>query len=151
MAASRFGRRYENLEPVAAGHPERIELVHGGGGRASAQLIERMFIRAFDNPMLQQKNDQARFDVPTRRLVMTTDAHVVSPLFFPGGDIGSLAVHGTLNDIAMAMLKLASYAAPIRSRYIGVRMCHFRVIFFFFLFFSFLDSGRDVLVFMIFT
>ena len=89
-------------QPVAAGHPERIELVHGGGGRASAQLIERMFIRAFDNPMLQQKNDQARFDVPTRRLVMTTDAHVVSPLFFPGGDIGSLAVHGTLNDIAMA-------------------------------------------------
>lgn len=89
-------------QPVAAGHPERIELVHGAGGRASAQLIERMFIRAFDNPMLQQQNDQARFDVPTRRLVMTTDAHVVSPLFFPGGDIGSLAVHGTLNDIAMA-------------------------------------------------
>ena len=83
-------------------HPMRIELVHGAGGRASAQLIDQVFLHAFDNPLLQQKNDQARFDVASKRLVMTTDAHVVSPLFFPGGDIGSLAVHGTLNDIAMA-------------------------------------------------
>lgn len=80
----------------------RVELSHGSGGRAMAQLIEQLFFTAFDNEWLAQKNDQACFPVMTGRMVMTTDAHVVSPLFFPGGDIGSLAVHGTINDIAMA-------------------------------------------------
>lgn len=79
-----------------------IDLSHGSGGRATAQLIEQIFFRAFDNEWLAQKNDQACFLVAAGRMVMTTDAHVISPLFFPGGNIGSLAVHGTINDIAMS-------------------------------------------------
>lgn len=79
-----------------------IDLSHGSGGRASAQLIEQLFVSAFDNEWLAQKNDQACFDITAGRMVMTTDAHVISPLFFPGGNIGSLAVNGTINDIAMS-------------------------------------------------
>lgn len=79
-----------------------IDLSHGSGGRATAQLINQLFLSAFDNEWLAQKNDQACFAITAGRMVMTTDAHVISPLFFPGGDIGSLAVHGTINDIAMA-------------------------------------------------
>ncbi|MFB3819038.1 MAG: hydrogenase expression/formation protein HypE [Candidatus Methylomirabilales bacterium] len=80
----------------------RVDRSHGGGGRAMAQLIEGLFVRAFDNEWLRQGNDQAVFAVPPGRMVMATDAHVVSPLFFPGGDIGCLSVHGTINDVAMA-------------------------------------------------
>ncbi len=80
----------------------RVDLSHGSGGRAMAQLIEELFERSFDNPYLAQRNDQAAFAVDAGRMVMTTDGFVISPLFFPGGDIGSLAVHGTLNDVAMA-------------------------------------------------
>jgi hydrogenase expression/formation protein HypE len=80
----------------------RIDMNHGGGGRIAAQLVDELFARAFDNPYLRQGNDGALLDVPAgHRLVMATDAHVISPLFFPGGDIGSLAVHGTVNDVAM--------------------------------------------------
>ena len=79
-----------------------IDMTHGSGGRATAQLVSELFVSHFDNAMLRQGNDQAAFDVPAGRLVMTTDGHVISPLFFPGGDIGCLAVHGTLNDVAMA-------------------------------------------------
>lgn len=70
-----------------------------------AQLIDQLFLAAFDNEWLAQKNDQACFLVSSGRMVMATDAHVVSPLFFPGGDIGSLSVHGTINDIAMSGAK----------------------------------------------
>ena len=80
----------------------RIDMSHGSGGRAMAQLIDELFLRAFDNEWLRQLNDQACFAVTTGRMVMATDAHVVSPLFFPGGDIGCLSVHGTINDVAMA-------------------------------------------------
>jgi hydrogenase expression/formation protein HypE len=66
------------------------------------QLIEDIFHPAFDNAWLRAGNDQSAFDVAAGRMVMTTDAYVVSPIFFPGGDIGSLAVNGTINDIAMA-------------------------------------------------
>ncbi len=79
-----------------------VDLSHGAGGRAMAQLIAEIFHAALDNDWLRQGNDQSIFDVAKGRMVMTTDAFVVSPLFFPGGDIGSLAVHGTLNDIAMS-------------------------------------------------
>jgi len=79
-----------------------VDLGHGGGGRSMHQLIETLFVTAFDNELLRQGNDQAMFEVGQGRMVMTTDGFVVSPLFFPGGDIGSLAVHGTINDIAMA-------------------------------------------------
>ncbi len=83
----------------------RVELTHGSGGRAMAQLVDELFLRHLDNEYLRQGNDGAVLPAPTfapgGRLVMSTDAHVVSPLFFPGGDIGSLAVHGTINDVAM--------------------------------------------------
>ena len=80
----------------------RIDLSHGSGGRAMAQLIEELFTAAFDNEYLRQGNDGALLPVPAGgRLVMAADAHVVSPLFFPGGDIGCLSVHGTINDVAV--------------------------------------------------
>ncbi|QLL64600.1 hydrogenase expression/formation protein HypE (plasmid) [Sinorhizobium mexicanum] len=87
-----------NLD-VANGH---VDLSHGAGGRAMGQLIEGIFHKAFDNIWLRAGNDQSAFTVPGGRMVMSTDGYVVSPLFFPGGNIGSLAVHGTINDIAMA-------------------------------------------------
>ena len=80
----------------------KVDLSHGGGGRAMAQLIEQLFFKHLDNSWLQQRNDQAWFQVPAGRMVMSTDGHVISPLFFPGGDIGALAVHGTVNDVAMS-------------------------------------------------
>ncbi|ATG91958.1 hydrogenase expression/formation protein HypE [Methylomonas koyamae] len=83
----------------------QINLTHGGGGRAMAQLIDELFIKHFDNDFLSRRNDQALFNVPAGRLAISTDGHVISPLFFPGGDIGSLAVHGTVNDVAMSGAK----------------------------------------------
>lgn len=80
----------------------RVEMAHGSGGRATTQLVEEIFLAAFDNPILRELNDQAAFVLPAGRVVMATDSHVVSPLFFPGGDIGSLSVHGTINDVAMS-------------------------------------------------
>ncbi|MFA6220142.1 MAG: hydrogenase expression/formation protein HypE [Erythrobacter sp.] len=79
-----------------------IELSHGGGGRAMVRLIRDVFAHHFANPLLAQGHDATCIDVGSGRIAVTTDAHVVSPLFFPGGDIGSLAVHGTVNDLAMA-------------------------------------------------
>ncbi|MDY0057299.1 MAG: hydrogenase expression/formation protein HypE [Methyloversatilis sp.] len=80
----------------------RIDMGHGAGGRAASQLIEEIFLAAFDNPFLRQGNDGASLAIPQGgRMVMATDAHVISPLFFPGGDIGALSVHGTVNDVAM--------------------------------------------------
>ncbi|MBN4076959.1 hydrogenase expression/formation protein HypE [Mariprofundus ferrooxydans] len=83
----------------------KVEMVHGSGGRAMAQLIEEVFIKHLDNDLLRQGNDQAMFDCEKGRMVMSTDGHVISPLFFPGGDIGSLSVHGTVNDVAMSGAK----------------------------------------------
>jgi hydrogenase expression/formation protein HypE len=79
-----------------------VDLSHGAGGRAMGQLIEDIFLAAFDNAWLRAGNDQSAFEVAAGRMVMTTDAYVVSPIFFPGGDIGALAVNGTINDVAMA-------------------------------------------------
>ncbi|MBI3222613.1 MAG: hydrogenase expression/formation protein HypE [Nitrosomonadales bacterium] len=79
----------------------RVEMSHGAGGRAMAQLITELFAAAFDNSYLAQGNDGALLPPPDGRLVMSCDSHVVSPLFFSGGDIGCLAVHGTINDVAM--------------------------------------------------
>lgn len=80
----------------------RVEMTHGSGGRATAQLVEQLFVSRFDNEALRRLDDQAQVEVPPGRLVVATDSHVVSPLFFPGGDIGCLSVHGTVNDVAMA-------------------------------------------------
>ena len=81
----------------------RVDLGFGAGGRAMAQLIAELFARAFANDFLARGDDGAVLPAPApgERLVMATDAHVVSPLFFPGGDIGSLSVHGTINDVAV--------------------------------------------------
>ncbi len=82
-----------------------VDMTHGSGGRAMAQLIQELFVKYFDNELLQQANDQAAFAVEKGRMVMSTDGHVISPLFFPGGDIGSLSVHGTINDVAVSGAK----------------------------------------------
>ena len=95
------GVRPDYVRPldIRGGH---VDMSHGSGGRAMAQLIEQLFAAAFDNEWLAQRNDQALLPQPEGRIVMSTDCHVVSPLFFPGGDIGCLSVHGTINDVAMA-------------------------------------------------
>ena len=93
--------RKDYVRPVDFKHGV-VEMTHGGGGRAMAQLVEELFVAAFDNRWLDEMNDQARLPMPQGRLVVATDSHVVTPLFFPGGDIGCLSVHGTLNDVAMA-------------------------------------------------
>ncbi len=79
----------------------RVDMSHGAGGRAMAQLIGELFARHLDNPFLRQANDGAVLPAAPGRLVMATDSHVVSPLFFAGGDIGCLSVHGTVNDLAV--------------------------------------------------
>lgn len=79
-----------------------VEMAHGSGGRAMTQLIDQLFLAAFDNVYLRQMNDQACFQGVSGRMVMSTDSHVITPLFFPGGDIGSLSVHGTVNDVVMS-------------------------------------------------
>jgi hydrogenase expression/formation protein HypE len=84
---------------------ETVLLAHGSGGQLSHELVERVFSRHFDNPILATLNDAALLDalssVDGARLAFTTDSYVISPLFFPGGDIGKLAVCGTVNDLAV--------------------------------------------------
>lgn len=79
----------------------RVEMSHGSGGRAMVQLIDDLFAAEMDNEFLAQGNDGALLPQPHGRLVMATDSHVVSPMFFAGGDIGCLSVHGTINDVAV--------------------------------------------------
>ena len=97
-----MSQRKDYVRPIDFKHG-RIDMTHGAGGRVAAQLIDELFARAFDNEYLRQGHDGALLPLPTQgRLVMATDGHVISPLFFPGGDIGSLSVHGTVNDVAMS-------------------------------------------------
>jgi hydrogenase expression/formation protein HypE len=81
---------------------ERITMSHGAGGKATQTLIEAVFLEAFRNPLLEPLEDAAELRVSGARLALTTDSYVVSPLFFPGGDIGDLAVNGTVNDLSVA-------------------------------------------------
>jgi hydrogenase expression/formation protein HypE len=85
--------------PLPAG--DKVLLGHGSGGKLSAELLQTVFLPAFENPTLQRLDDQAIVEVQGSHLAFTTDSFVVKPLFFPGGDIGSLAVYGTVNDLAM--------------------------------------------------
>ncbi|MEN6437847.1 MAG: hydrogenase expression/formation protein HypE [Syntrophobacter sp.] len=78
-----------------------VQLDQGSGGRAMHDLIEGLFMTAFSNPLLLERNDSAIFEIPGGRIAMTTDSYVVDPIFFPGGNIGSLSVHGTVNDLSM--------------------------------------------------
>ena len=86
------------------GEFEKILLTHGSGGKLAHELVEKSFVRAFDNPLLAKLDDSAVIDF-SGRLAFTTDSYVVSPIFFPGGDIGKLAVCGTVNDLAMSGAK----------------------------------------------
>jgi len=87
--------------PVPFTNRDTVLLGHGSGGELSAELVRDIFLPAFNNPALAKLNDQAIVRINGTRIAMTSDSFVVSPLFFPGGDIGSLAVHGTVNDLAM--------------------------------------------------
>ncbi len=93
--------KFELSCPTPLPARDTILLGHGSGGKLSAELVRDIFLPAFENPMLARLDDQAILNVNGQRLAMTTDSFVVKPLFFPGGDIGSLAVHGTVNDLAM--------------------------------------------------
>ena len=96
----------QRLERVRRRKPrlqeERITMAHGAGGKATLTLIEALFLEAFRNPLLAPLEDQAVFSVEGVRLAFTTDSFVVSPLFFPGGNIGDLAVNGTVNDLVVS-------------------------------------------------
>ncbi len=87
--------------PVPLPHNEQIVLGHGSGGKMTHDLIRQIFLAAFDNPVLRAGDDAASLEIAEGCLAISTDSHVVSPLFFPGGDIGRLAVCGTVNDVAM--------------------------------------------------
>ncbi len=93
--------------PMPLNHQDQIVIGHGSGGRMTADLIRRMFLPRFTNAPLDAGNDSARVGLPSEarlqgRLAVSTDCHIVTPLFFPGGDIGRLAVSGTVNDVAMS-------------------------------------------------
>jgi hydrogenase expression/formation protein HypE len=88
--------------PLPISQYPHVLMAHGGGGRLMHQLLEDVFGKAFSNPILDTRHDSAQFTAPPGRLAMTTDSYVVRPLFFPGGDIGSMAIHGTVNDLAMS-------------------------------------------------
>ncbi len=98
----------EAVSPVFGSCPlpifehKQIVLGHGSGGKLTAELIEKVFLPAFANPVLNKLDDQAVVQVGGSRLAFTTDSFVVTPIFFPGGDIGRLAVNGTVNDLAMS-------------------------------------------------
>ena len=87
--------------PLPAGSPARVLLGHGSGGKLMGDLIEHLFLPAFRNECLEERHDGAVVECGDRRIAFSTDSYVVDPLFFPGGDIGSLAVFGTVNDLAM--------------------------------------------------
>lgn len=88
--------------PIPIQQYPAVVMAHGGGGRLMHQLIEKMFIATFGDGALTARHDSARLELPASRLAFTTDSYVVRPLFFPGGDIGKLAVYGTVNDLAMS-------------------------------------------------
>ncbi len=91
--------------PLPISDKKTVQLAHGGGGRLMQQLIRDVFVRSFGDPLSTHLHDGATWPVEKGTLAFTTDSYVVRPLFFPGGDIGSLAVHGTVNDLAMCGAK----------------------------------------------
>ncbi len=88
--------------PIPISQYPHVLLAHGGGGRLMHQLIGKMFLAAFRNPLLETQHDATVVELAGKKLAFTTDSYVVRPLFFPGGDVGSMAVHGTVNDLAMS-------------------------------------------------
>src|SRR5208282_2840084 len=88
--------------PIPIQQYPRILLAHGGGGKLMHQLVEKMFLKGFGHPSPRAQHDSAVLTMPAGRLAFTTDSYVVQPLIFPGGDIGSMSVFGTVNDLAMS-------------------------------------------------
>jgi hydrogenase expression/formation protein HypE len=95
-------RTFDPTCPVPLSRYSHVVMAHGGGGRLMQQLIESVFVPAFASPELETRHDSAVLARPAGRVAFTTDSYVVRPLFFPGGDIGTLAVNGTVNDLAMS-------------------------------------------------
>ncbi|KAB2878573.1 hydrogenase expression/formation protein HypE [bacterium] len=91
--------------PIPISEYEKVLLAHGGGGTLSHQLIQKLFFSQFDSPLLHAEHDGAIFEAGGNRFAFSTDSYVVQPIFFPGGDIGDLAVNGTVNDLAMCGAK----------------------------------------------
>ena len=87
--------------PLPITDQDTVQLAHGSGGMMMNDLINRLFLWAFDNPVLNRRDDQALLKINGQKLAFSTDSFVVDPLFFPGGDIGELAVNGTVNDVCM--------------------------------------------------
>ncbi len=87
--------------PIPISEYPKVLLGHGGGGRLTQQLLEKIFLPSFNNDLLGQRHDGALLELDGLRLAFTTDSYVVHPLFFPGGDIGGLSINGTVNDLAM--------------------------------------------------
>jgi hydrogenase expression/formation protein HypE len=101
MAEERREREFTGSCPIPIQDYPQVLLAHGGGGRLMQQMIGKIFLPAFSNAQLAMAHDGAVLETGGARLAFTTDSYVVQPLFFPGGDIGSLAIHGTVNDLAM--------------------------------------------------
>ncbi|HSG30318.1 MAG TPA: hydrogenase expression/formation protein HypE [Thermodesulfobacteriota bacterium] len=91
--------------PISTDQYPNIQIAHGGGGKLMNNIIEKMFLPAFDNNILNARHDGAIVNFENTKIAFTTDSYVVSPLFFPGGDIGKLAVNGTVNDLSMCGAK----------------------------------------------
>jgi hydrogenase expression/formation protein HypE len=91
--------------PIPNNEFEKILLAHGSGGSLTGKLIQDLFIKSFNNDLLEKEHDGAVFDFNGKKLAFTTDSFVVNPIFFPGGNIGELAVYGTVNDLAMCGAK----------------------------------------------
>ncbi|MGQ0793270.1 MAG: hydrogenase expression/formation protein HypE [Deltaproteobacteria bacterium] len=91
--------------PMPMTNYKKVLLGHGSGGKLSADLMKKIFLPQFGNPLLSPLNDAASLEINGARLAFTTDSYVVSPIFFPGGDIGELAVNGTVNDLAVSGAK----------------------------------------------
>ncbi len=91
----------EMICPIPLSDYPEITMAHGGGGRLMNDLIGKVMLKAFSNPILDSRHDGAVITAGEGKLAFATDSHVITPLFFPGGDIGALSVYGTVNDLAM--------------------------------------------------
>ena len=99
--------------PIPIADYPTILMAHGGGGRLTQMLIEKIFVPQFSNPSLETLHDGAFLTLSGARLALSTDSYVIRPMFFPGGDIGSLAVHGTVNDLAMCGARPCALSAGL--------------------------------------
>ena len=91
--------------PLPLTNYDTVQLAHGSGGKLMSELIDKIFISTFNNKILNKMEDQATLEIGKNKIVFTTDSFVVDPIFFPGGDIGELAVNGTVNDLCMCGAK----------------------------------------------